>query len=71
MFKNDLEIAKSGFDHPDSILKVDDFVAFKANWENKAKNIYEISQEINIGLESIVFVDDNPVERFIRKELME
>ena len=68
--KNDLEIAKSGFDHPDSILKVDDFVAFKANWENKAKNIYDISQEINLGLESIVFFDDYTVERdLVRKEL--
>lgn len=68
--KNDFENAKSGFDHPDSILKYSDFTAFKANWEHKSKNIVDIAKEINIGLESIVFVDDNPMERdVVRKEL--
>lgn len=67
--KNDYEIAKSGFNHPDSILKFSDFTAFKANWDIKTKNIYEISEEINIGLDSMVFIDDNPVERdIVRKE---
>jgi FkbH-like protein len=67
--KNDFENAKNGFDHPDSILQFADFTVFKANWDLKTKNIYEIAQEINIGLESIVFIDDNPVERdIVRKE---
>ncbi len=61
--KNDLENAKEGFSHPDSILKLDDFSAFKANWSPKPANIRAIAAELNIGLDSIVFVDDNPAER--------
>jgi FkbH-like protein len=67
--KNEFNNAKSGFDHPDSILKFEDFTSFKANWDPKSKNIHEIANEINIGLDSLVFIDDNPVERdFVRKE---
>lgn len=61
--KNDVENAKEGFSHPDSILKIADFGAFKANWNPKPENIREIAAELNIGLDSIVFVDDNPAER--------
>jgi len=61
--KNDEENAKEGFAHPDSILKLEDFSAFKANWNPKPANIREIAQELNVGLDSIVFVDDNPAER--------
>jgi FkbH-like protein len=61
--KNDFENAKKGFDHPDSILKFDDFVSFRANWSDKPKNILEIAKEINIDLNSMVFIDDSPVER--------
>ena len=61
--KNDAENAKEGFSHPDSILKREDFSAFKANWNPKPGNIREIAAELNIGLDSIVFVDDNPAER--------
>jgi len=61
--KNDIENAKEGFSHPDSILKVEDFSAFKANWNPKPGNIREIAAELNIGLDSLVFVDDNPAER--------
>lgn len=61
--KNDIENAKEGFAHPDSILKFEDFGAFKANWDPKPENIREIAAELNIGLDSIVFVDDNPAER--------
>ena len=67
--KNDYENARSGLDHPDSILKFSDFTAFKANWDTKSKNIYDIAKEINIGLDSMVFIDDNAVERdIVRKE---
>ena len=66
--KNDLEIAKSGFNHPDSVLKVDDFAAFIANWEPKHLNLVRIAKEINIGLDSLVFIDDNPAERAIVQE---
>jgi FkbH-like protein len=61
--KNDLENAKDGFSHPDSLLKVEDFSAFRANWNPKPENIREIAAELNIGLDSMVFVDDNPAER--------
>jgi FkbH-like protein len=61
--KNDTENAKEGFAHPDSILKLEDFSAFKANWNPKPENICEIAAELNIGLDSLVFVDDNPAER--------
>lgn len=66
--KNDDEIAKSGFNHPDSALKLDDFAAFYANWEPKHLNIVRIAKEINIGLDSMVFIDDNPVERQIVRD---
>jgi FkbH-like protein len=61
--KNDIQNAKEGFSHPDSILKVTDFSVFKANWDPKPGNIREIASELNLGLDSFVFVDDNPVER--------
>ena len=63
--KNDFENAKEGFDHHDSILKFDDFTSFKANWTDKPKNILDIAKEINIDLNSLVFIDDNPAERDI------
>jgi len=61
--KNDFQNAKEGFEHPDSILKFDDFSSFKSNWTAKHYNILDIAQEINIGTDSLVFIDDNPVER--------
>ena len=44
-------------------MKLEDFSVFKANWNPKPENIREIASELNIGLESIVFLDDNPIER--------
>jgi FkbH-like protein len=66
--KNDIENAKEGFSHPDSILKVEDFSAFKANWNPKPGNMREIAAELNIALDSLVFVDDNPAERALVAE---
>jgi len=63
--KNDEEVAKQGFEHPDSVLKLDHFSCFKANWEPKHENILAIAQELSLGVESFVFVDDNPAERAI------
>jgi len=63
--KNNEEIAKQGFAHPDSVLKLEHFSAFKANWEPKHENILSIAQELNLGADSFVFVDDNPAERAI------
>lgn len=61
--KNEMENAMLGINHPNSLLKRDDFVCIKANWQQKSKNILEISKELNLGLNSFVFVDDNPAER--------
>jgi FkbH-like protein len=63
--KNTFATAQEGFDHPESVLKFSDFVVFKANWDPKHLNIAQIAQEINIGTDSLVFIDDNPVEREI------
>lgn len=63
--KNDDVNAREGFTHPDSILKLDDFSAFRANWYPKHENIRNIAETLNIGIDSIVFADDNPVEREI------
>jgi len=63
--KNNIEIARSGFSHPDSVLTLADFAAFHANWEPKHQNIEAIAKDLNIGLDSLVFVDDNPAERAI------
>ncbi len=61
--KNDPESAKEGFSHPDSVLKLEDFSVFKASWNPKPESIREIAAELNLGLDSVVFVDDNPAER--------
>jgi FkbH-like protein len=63
--KNDPEIARSGFTHPEMVLKLDHFSSFQANWQPKHENIEAIARELNLGLESFVFVDDNPAERAI------
>ena len=61
--KNDIELAMKGFDHPSSILKRDDFVEIMANWDDKYLNLQRIIKKLNIMPDSIVFVDDNPIER--------
>jgi FkbH-like protein len=63
--KNDEQVAKQGFAHPDSVLRLEHFSAFKANWAPKHENILVIAQELNLGVDSFVFVDDNPAERAI------
>jgi len=49
--------------HPEMILKREDFSAWRINWTDKAQNIVEILEELNLGLQSAVFIDDNPIER--------
>jgi FkbH-like protein len=62
--KNDAEIAESVFrEHPEMVLRRLDIAAFVANWDDKAANLKVISNQLNIGMDSLVFVDDNPVER--------
>ncbi len=61
--KNDLENATEPFRrHPEMVLKEEHFVSFKANWEPKGVNIINIARELDLGLDSLVFADDNPAE---------
>ena len=69
--KNDEANALEPFDrHPEMVLKRADIACFAANWQDKAANIRAIARQLNIGLDSLVFVDDNPFERdLVRGEL--
>lgn len=67
--KNNEATAKEPFEkHPDMVLRLDDIAVFVANWDNKADNIRHIQEILNIGFDSLVFLDDNPVERQIVME---
>jgi FkbH-like protein len=69
--KNDREHAIEPFDkHPEMLLRMDDFAAFQANWEPKSDNIRRIAAELNLGLDSLVFVDDNPAELEIIRQFV-
>jgi FkbH-like protein len=66
--KNEDSIAKLPFlNHPEMVLKLEDIAIFVANWNSKADNINQIQQILNIGFDSMVFIDDNPAEREIVK----
>lgn len=70
--KNDQENALLGLEHPDGVLKPNDFALIKANWNEKWLNLEETASELNLLPESIVFVDDNPAEReIVRAQLPE
>jgi len=67
--KNTESVAKEPFEnHPDMVLHLDDIAVFIANWENKADNIRQIQSILNIGFDSMVFLDDNPFERNMVRE---
>ena len=69
--KNDEAVAKEPFEkNADMILHLDDIACFVANWENKADNMHKIAAELNIGIDSLVFFDDNPAERKIVKQFV-
>lgn len=64
-----LEVLKN---HPDMVLREHHFAIIKANWNNKAQNIRDIATELNIGLDSLVFIDDNPFEvNLVQSEIPE
>lgn len=61
--KNEEATAQEPFlKHPDMVLRLEDIVNFKANWKSKADNINQIATELKLGVDSLVFVDDNPAE---------
>ena len=61
--KNNVDDVESVFKHPDMVLQHEDFVAEIINWEPKTVNIRKLATDLNIGLDSFVFLDDNPAER--------
>jgi FkbH-like protein len=62
--KNEEAVALEAIDqHPEMILRSGDFAGWKINWRDKAQNILDLVSELNIGLDAVVFIDDNPVER--------
>lgn len=68
--KNNEDTALSGLERADSVLKREDFVVFRANWEPKSHNLYATAEELKLLPESFVFVDDNPAEReIVRQEV--
>lgn len=67
--KNNDETAKEPFEkHPDMVLKLNDIAVFIANWETKVDNIRTVQNILNIGFDSMVFLDDNPFERQMVRE---
>lgn len=67
--KNTESVAKEPFEkHPDMVLRLDDIAVFMANWETKVDNIRAIQSILNIGFDSMVFLDDNPFERNMVRE---
>ena len=63
--KNEKENAMAGLNHPQMVLKPDDFISIKANWDPKSVNLVQMAQELSLLSESFVFADDNPAEREI------
>ena len=67
--KNTESVAKEPFEkHPDMVLRLDDIAVFMANWDTKVDNIRQIQSILNIGFDSMVFLDDNPFERNMVRE---
>lgn len=66
--KNEEGNALAGIGRPDSVLRLEDFISIKANWNPKSQNLLDTANELNILPESFVFVDDNPAERMLIRE---
>ncbi len=69
--KNTDEVAREPFErHPEMLLKLEHIAVFQANWNDKATNIISIAQELSLGLDAMVFLDDNPVERGLIRSML-
>jgi FkbH-like protein len=69
--KNDPDIASRAVEeHPEMILRLKDFACFAANWQPKPENLRMIAAKLNLGIDSLVFVDDNPAERAAVREAL-
>ncbi len=67
---NEQDVLDAWDKNPFNVLKKEHFVAYRINWTDKATNIKELASELNIGLDSFVFVDDNPTERELIKQML-
>ena len=62
--KNEESVALEAIrQHPEMVLRLEDFAGWRINWDDKARNVVELVKELNLGLDSTVFIDDNPAER--------
>ena len=69
--KNNEKDAKEPFEkHPEMLIQLEHIACFVANWEPKPENLRKIAKELNLGLDSLVFVDDNPAERSIVRQFL-
>ena len=69
--KNTDAVARAPFEqHPEMLLKLSHIAVFQANWNDKATNIRAIAEELSLGLDSMVFLDDNPAERGLVRQLL-
>ncbi len=67
---NESDVQEAWDSNPHMVLKREHFSAMRINWQDKATNINELASELNIGLDSMVFIDDNPAERELVKQLL-
>ena len=67
---NETDVLEAWEKNPFIVLKKEQFAAYRINWTDKATNIKELAEELNIGLDSFVFIDDNPTERELIKQLL-
>ena len=67
---NEADVLEVWREHPDMVLKREDFSTLRINWKDKVTNLQELAAELNIGLDSMVFIDDNPAERELVRQLL-
>jgi FkbH-like protein len=67
---NEEDVFEAFSNHPFQLIKQKNISAYRINWQDKATNIQEIAEELNIGLDSFVFIDDNPIERERVKQML-
>ena len=67
---NEADVLEAWEKNPFMVLKKEHFAAYRINWADKATNIKELADELNIGLDSLVFVDDNPTERELIRHML-
>ena len=67
---NEADVLEAWDKNPNIIIQKSDISSYRINWNNKAQNIREIAEELNIGLDSMVFIDDNPTERELVRQVL-